>query len=268
MFKLASGDIVCNVDADNYTGKDFADFINNSFQEDHEIFLVADTKKRFYFLRNAFGRFCVKRKGYFEVGGLDEKMKGYGSETIDFYERLKLTGKREVIIENTGFLKSISHPDEERIANEYFFKSLKGFFIRYISLSESEVLFLFKDGTFENTLVIAENRDNHLPCAIKDGTLIKGRWISEEEHSIHLSCNGSTRCFREDKHDLIETGSNRRYHNINNVWFLTQIAKDYSFICNAQTHFVNKSKMIVKVNEGVCNSDIVYKNFIEELVVN
>jgi glycosyltransferase involved in cell wall biosynthesis len=173
LFKLADGDILCNLDADNYTGKGFATYINNVFNAHENIYLVADTKKRLYFLRNAFGRFCVKKSDFMALRGLDEKMKSYGSETVDFYERLEMAGKKEVVIENTHFLKTISHGDEERISNEFFLKSLKQFFIRYISTEESEILFLYKDNTFENAIIVPDNVNAHLPASLKKRNLGK-----------------------------------------------------------------------------------------------
>lgn len=269
MFKLTSGDIICNMDADNYTGKDFAATINEVFNKENNIFFVADTQKRYYFLRNAFGRFCVRRNDYMELGGLDEDMKSYGSETLDFYERLSIAGKKEVIIENTVFLKTISHGDEERISNEFFLKSLEYFFIQYISYEESEILFLYKDGSFENGIIIPERFQTYLPACLKPGTLRKGNWI-QEENNLHLEfTKGPKMSFVFEKDNLVEsTSSQLKYALVDDPRFLMEAAKNYAFITNNQKLQENKKQQKVRVNELLFGKGIVYKNFEEKLIVN
>ena len=38
MFKLAAGDILCNIDADNYTGLAFADYVNEMFYQKKNVY--------------------------------------------------------------------------------------------------------------------------------------------------------------------------------------------------------------------------------------
>jgi hypothetical protein len=46
--QIATGDIVCNLDADNYTGKDFAFYINLTCNQSMDIIGVQKYDKRFY----------------------------------------------------------------------------------------------------------------------------------------------------------------------------------------------------------------------------
>jgi len=267
MFKLATGDIICNVDADNFTGENFAHYINDQFNTNSNIYLVADTERRYYFLRNAFGRFATWRNDFIKLGGLDESMKSYGSETIDFYERLKLVGKEESIIQNIKFLNAISHTDEERISNEYFSKNLEAFYIRYISSYESEVLFLYKNNEYEKGILIPDKYKTHLPASIKDGTWSKGQWKIDDKKLI-LTYNNKKNDFftisiNETESTLIskESNTNSVFYKITNKPFLSELAKNYSFITNNEQHQINKKEKIAIVNNNKFGQGIVFKNF-------
>ena len=264
LFKLCKGEIICNIDADNYAGKGFAEYINQKFNENNNIFLVADTKRKYYFLRNAFGRFCVKKSDYIKLRGLDEEMKSYGSETVDLCERLSKNGNTEIIIENTSYLDTISHGDEERIANEYFLKSLDKLFIRYISHFESEMLFLFKDGSFEKNKISSKTEDPYLPAALVENTHITGKWKQNgdtlilestltEEYSIHKNILSSPH--KED------------FYFIDNDKFLFDVAKNYSFISNQQKKKKNQENYL-NINPTSFGKGKVRTTNKEEIVLN
>lgn len=263
MFRLASGDIICNVDADNYTGKKFAEYVNEIFSTQKDIYLVADTQKRYYFLRNAFGRFCVWKKDFDAVGGLDEKMKSYGSETLDFYQRLENAGKSEVLIEDVSFLSTISHGDEERISNEFFIRNLESLYIRYLSSEESELLILYKDNKFENCRIVIEKNIPHLPAALKPGTQVNGSWqrnnslVELNDKCLVEEHDSATAYFLSEKEEL--------FYKITDQKFLLQIAKNFSFITNTEQKEVNKN--FVLANDGVFGRGSVLMNFAEEITV-
>lgn len=71
-FKSASGDIVTNVDADNFTGKGFANHLN----------LLAEIRpNRAFFAkgkRMMHGRVGMYKNEFLEIGGYDEELQGYG----------------------------------------------------------------------------------------------------------------------------------------------------------------------------------------------
>lgn len=227
VYKLSSGDIICNVDADNFIGRGFANYVNEVFSNENHIYLVADTQKRFYFLRNAFGRFCVKKDDLLAVGGLDEEMKSYGSETVDFYERIERFGLKEVVINNTEYLKAISHGDEERISNEFFLKSLHSMYIKFIDHKSSEFIILYKNNEFESGFIEPELEETHLPAALKPGTLKKGEW-REDNCKIEMTDRSSLLVIENKLLDK----SNELYYKMIDEGFLLNVAKNYSFITN------------------------------------
>jgi len=242
MFKLAIGDILCNVDADNFTGKGYAAFVNEEFNKDFEILLVADTEIRYYFLRNAFGRFCCSREAYFKVRGMDESMKSYGSETIDLYHRLQHAGLKEVIIQNTDFLNAIGHSDEERIENEFFVKNIHKFYIRFHSYDESEILFLFNNGLFERCKITPETLITYLPARLINGSLEKGTW-TEEGKFLKLSCNVNPYFIVDGQ--LQNEVNEKPFYEIHDKRFLMSVAKNYSFIVNIQKMYSREADCTV-----------------------
>ena len=87
-FKLASGDIVMNVDADNYVPKDFATFINKQANQvgDKKVVFASHHAR----LRGMLGFY---KKDFVDIlGGYSEDMYGYGPCDRDIYNRAKIKG--------------------------------------------------------------------------------------------------------------------------------------------------------------------------------
>lgn len=262
MFKLASGEILANVDADNFTGKGYASFINEEFNKDFAILLVADTEMRHYFLRNAFGRFCCSREAYFKVRGMDESMKSYGSETLDLYARLKRSGLKEVVIHDTRFLQAISHSDDERIENEFFLKNIEKFYIRFYAYDESEILFLFRNGLFERCKITPETERTHLPARLIDGSMEKGVWSIEGKFLL-LSCNVNPYFIVDAA--LHNEVNEKPFYEINDRRFLKNVAKNYSFIVNTQKMYSRPVEKDVEVNASAFGQGNVVLNFTQQI---
>jgi glycosyltransferase involved in cell wall biosynthesis len=114
MFRLASGDILVNVDADNICPPGFGRYILETMKEG-DVFLHGskelEVKDPHY--KGAYGRLVVSREAFYKVRGYDESMVGWGYEDDDFYNRLKNSGLKEKSIEKE-FLSVIFHRDEER----------------------------------------------------------------------------------------------------------------------------------------------------------
>lgn len=81
-FRLASGDIVLSVDADNFTNKGFAEYVNRlANQEDGKMFFAKGKRM----LRGRLGFF--KDDFVNILGGYDESLEGYGHEDHDLMHR-------------------------------------------------------------------------------------------------------------------------------------------------------------------------------------
>ena len=79
--KLATGDILCNLDGDNYTGRDFAFYLNYLFNRDGIKNLYQFTKPPFW---GTVGRIAVHQETFYNLGGYDESLHAVGHDDIDF----------------------------------------------------------------------------------------------------------------------------------------------------------------------------------------
>lgn len=108
-FRLAKGDIVCNIDADNFIGKGFVEYISAALSCG-DAFLSGPLDGR-----GLGGRICVRRKHWEAIGGFDERFKSYGFEDLDFTNRLYMTGLKKKVFLYEQFSQTILHSDELRM---------------------------------------------------------------------------------------------------------------------------------------------------------
>lgn len=115
---LATGDIVCNLDADNFLGKDFAFYINISMQKDTNV-IGLHQKNGAYIpaqISDCGGRIFLTKENFLKLGGYNEEFIGWGYEDTDFKERAFLMGLKKEDIPR-GFLRSVFHDDIMRVKN-------------------------------------------------------------------------------------------------------------------------------------------------------
>ena len=110
-FRLARNEIVCNVDADNYTGEGFADYISAMFQHG-SIFLRGPIDRR-----GVAGRICCLKEDWEKAGGYDERFSYWGVEDSDLDGRLRLLGLKKKTILREKFCNCILHSNEMRAQN-------------------------------------------------------------------------------------------------------------------------------------------------------
>ena len=107
-FSLSKGDIICNIDVDNFIGPGFLAYVS-AVLRDKNVFLCGPRDKR-----GLGGRLCIRRKDWEITGGYDTRFSDYGPEDLDLTNRLCLSGLKKRIIYPEKFCKTISHSDEIR----------------------------------------------------------------------------------------------------------------------------------------------------------
>jgi Glycosyl transferase family 2 len=112
---LSTGDIVCNLDGDNFTGKDFAFYINYLYQSHPGQDLLLNFKKDKYY--GTYGRICLTRKSFVSLGGYDEDLHAIGGEDTDLVERGIAYQLPYQNIEMENFLKYIENTNQDRVKN-------------------------------------------------------------------------------------------------------------------------------------------------------
>lgn len=112
--KVATGDIVVNLDGDNYTGKDFAFYVNYKMQQVGDN-AVLHFKKAPYW--GTEGRIVMSKDLFMKVGGYDEAFAAIGHEDDDLIDRARALGGVYENIQVENFLHYLSNTTEEKAVN-------------------------------------------------------------------------------------------------------------------------------------------------------
>jgi len=112
---LEGADILVNVDADNFTGPGFANYVAEQFNTSDCIFLWARMIKSGpeRLPRGINGRIAVRAKDFLKAGGYDEQFQAWSPDDKDFNLRLRRLGceGREI---DPIYLDAILHNDKMR----------------------------------------------------------------------------------------------------------------------------------------------------------
>ena len=151
VFRLATGELLCNIDADQYAGRGFAEYVDGEFSDGDRSFLIPDVDGRHgKCAPDVVGRVCVRRADFLRIGGYDEAMSIYGWEDVDLYSRLQRSGLTPKLLLNDEFLSYIAHPNYRRTCNEAVAVSLEAILTDGREPWEFSVLiYLHKDGRFQ-----------------------------------------------------------------------------------------------------------------------
>jgi hypothetical protein len=118
--RLGTGDILCNLDADNITAPGFATWLNKKFSKDPDIYVRPDCGLQYppnNSQRGLRGRIAVHRDRYLQVHGYDETFSKWGGDDSNFVDRLCNAGVKNVPFPRHMYGDVITHSDEERIEN-------------------------------------------------------------------------------------------------------------------------------------------------------
>lgn len=267
-FRLATGDILCNVDADNFTGEDFSSFLSECFSSEESIFLSSTG-----FTTNLLGRICLRKRDFCEVTGYDEEMSEYGFEDYDLISRLELKGLVNRQITDNKYLQAIQHGDRERIVNERPGKLLSGTLVHLINYYSSEIILLFKDGRYDRGTIInnsafkASIMDNELEgvqpkyefSLMEDGWM-PGEWQSESNRIV-LKDRGLPELVAHRKDELYIMDNDKAYFLVNdNPAMAEEAVFFYSQIKNRLKMERNQVSKQLKVNTSF-GEEVVFKNF-------
>jgi glycosyltransferase involved in cell wall biosynthesis len=118
--RLATGDVVCNLDADNYLGSGFAAHLAAVFSKDRHALVAPsmplsratpDEHKGF------IGRIALARESFIRLGGYDEQFRGWGGEDTDLVIRALALGLKARPFDDREFIRVIPHAHTERTVN-------------------------------------------------------------------------------------------------------------------------------------------------------
>jgi hypothetical protein len=120
--KHSTGDILCNIDADNLLTINFCKFIVELFEKNINYITAGEViySNDLEYYHNAttgggFGRICLSRDNFYKLDGYPEILKGYGEEDNNLiYRSLKYLNLIKFIIPYDK-LSFIQHNDNERL---------------------------------------------------------------------------------------------------------------------------------------------------------
>jgi hypothetical protein len=263
-FRLSSGDIVCNIDADNFTGHEFSFYLNSHFYEHEGSFLSVDFHDRENICRDTYGRIACKKKDFESVRGFDERMGGYGYEDLDFCERLKGTGLNEYFISRDEFLNTIRHDDSSRIEFEKDAGQDPDIFIQWISPFASKILYLFPGHRFSLGKLLDQNEGFGNPV-LEGGKWIKGTWMRKPGVvNLHPEMEPGLN-FNETTSGNLADNRNETLYRITDREFLRELRINYPIITNHQFYLNNKHSGNIQANPGGYGRGRVVKNFMEKI---
>lgn len=269
-FKMATGEIICNVDADNFTGKGFAAYLNELFTQNQHCFYYANDRS------DVIGRIAVSRSSFYKIGGFDERMVYYGFEDSDFIHRLMKSGLKAGIINNKQYLAALSHSNKDRIANEYVVNNYYKILISFKTYSSSIIIILFKNNIFFEDIL--ENRLNlnldkpdltskslQYDYGIQGNKWIKGTWsLLDTSLIFYYETNFIKTLIQNDEFNYKQKGENTLYQEVSNKVLIEEALFFYSQLTNRIVFENNLASKSYKVNNNGFGKDVVYKNFNSE----
>jgi hypothetical protein len=115
---LEGADILVNLDADNFTGQNFASYVAEKFTaatEDAPVFLWANRNQpsELRYPKGCNGRIVVSKHAFLNAGGYDEKYNTWGPDDKDFNCRLRRLGYIGGEIDRS-YLNVVLHTDRMR----------------------------------------------------------------------------------------------------------------------------------------------------------
>ena len=278
VFRLAKGQVICNVDADNFTGPSFANFLRDCFLNDKNIFVCAGGKFDSIACSDIGGRIGITQEAFLNVSGYDEAMANYGFEDFDLIGRLEMSGTKKVLIKNNEFLEAIKHSEKNRLHEEFPYKNLKNIFLHYIDPTRSKILYVFRDDTFATGTLSsgvnkrADDQRSILEFSRNGIYVIEHKWalgkiifhqtgktvfLNEQSQPVYYSENLAevdTLLLKDHSSELI-------FHALKDAPLIEMMLLFYSEIDNGAKMVANTTLKIIKPNNASIGKGVVYKNF-------
>ncbi len=186
--RLSSGDILCNLDADNFAGHGFASFIASQFSKEKHALLTPSEGS----ISDTFGKMAFCAEDFHRIRGYNEEIESYGFEDNDLKERLLDVPVYEQRYSKPEFLQAIEHSMQERVRNEEMYLQTRTILVKKIDFKTSSIVLVdthgrFQTGIIEDTLLLRENDKEQVVSALsnknrfrlRENELIQGEYYPE-----------------------------------------------------------------------------------------
>lgn len=262
--KYSGGDIICNIDADNFVGENFAFYLNNEFNSCNNIYLSGGLP---YGSADTTGKIILKKSDFFNARGYDERICGYGFEDDDLKSRLNKIPLKRIALKRPEFLRFIPNDMYEKLENMCNSKGLRSILLDKSDKKTMYLLLLREDYTFEKCTLIPNKyiEKKWIPWCIQNGSLEEGIW---KAHMMKISLYKNSNKFMvlntiDGGNTFNATHSSRKYLfcNILNKEKFTKTLYWYNLITNQEKYQENKNIPFSSINKKGFGAGLVYKNF-------
>lgn len=184
--RLSMGDVIGIIDADNYAGKNYALWINDVFETLGDNSVVTTIRKTHIPYRDTGGKIAFHRNLFNKTRGFDETWVGYGFDDVDYVNRLEMVGGNRVFIENSDYLKCITHSHTERLMNNYLMVNVEEIYCTNFSLTDNnlDVIYILQNGKYVKTKFIYDENNKHNQFLTYGGWKIDKNHILEDRYEI------------------------------------------------------------------------------------
>lgn len=199
---IASGSIIALVDADNYLGDGYIDWIEEVFDKHGSSAIITTIAEEGFLYSDQGGKCAFYKEKFHQARGFDEMMFGYGFEDVDLINRLALQGGKRIIIDNSNYLKFISHSYFERISNEYLIRNISNVYTLQPSGIDKTVLviYLMVDGSFiqitftHDPSIVNDVLLSYWGYQVQEELILRGVYFWEEDN-LSLNYNSGQKLY-------------------------------------------------------------------------
>ena len=113
--RQATGDVLCNLDADNFVANGFAELIQSVMK--NKKYIMTGQRYDIFNLGGSSGKVTVIKEHFYSVNGYDEDIAWWGYEDTDFQYRVATKNNLLYAETPVKFCRVICHSDQERVTN-------------------------------------------------------------------------------------------------------------------------------------------------------
>jgi hypothetical protein len=188
-FRLATGNILCNVNADYFVNDGFFNFIQENMKEPERVAYIANFENT---SKDNYGRLCVRKSDFLTIGGFDENFAGYGYEDTDLCMRLRMSGVQLKYLPQSSYADFLGHQDSRRIENMKDSKEISTIFLSGIENGQRTILFIFENGECQAGDVV---KSSHSIPNLTKAAWDKGHWHQTNPGRLDINfASGKTTC--------------------------------------------------------------------------
>jgi len=279
--KLASGDIICLIEAGQLIGKDFCNYINGWFKINSNIMIVSPSAEpnNANFTTYYERIMAVKKVDFLHVKGFDEKTKTTVFEDTDLIRRLELSRIEKITKNDTDLVPQWS---AEKLSLDYVYLTLDKILVQHIDPSQSRIIFMYNTGVFEMSILtnnITRGSDDfkysyrkrRIKSKFQTSSWISGRWhFAHDNETLVLNPMKGKKISLYPKEWFYETalkGKKVEFYNINTRDDKKELINLHYQSKNQQLFKENAHKKNIYLNSSGFGKGAVYKNFCSDLPI-